>query len=491
PSAQSPVYSVFRIFAGKNIMTDDEFKIALLSPTTSVKDLIKQTLNRFKLDSEDSWIDYYITVKEMDGDQVRLNSHDLPLEIYKSLIVSSVSLPTVRKSSISSFSSTSSNISEHDVIKTLDLQNENQNAVCFFLNKKSKRDSRSSDERKFRVRVLAYADDLPAQLRVKGNQIPRTSMSVPKHLAEKASRRRSREEGKPKEKSVIINSHATVVNVIEKAINKFGITDGIAYDNSRILDIDDEKLRYQLMVIVDGEEKPLQPETAISSVFLSPNFQHLSIDSLDSSASLSFEYRPDEPIFVLRLLRLEDLQSRTMPSAAEIKRITQDALQSVVPKRLSDQNSAQQNVDLQSRKALIEQQREYSRAKQNSILAARKNTSQGIDIVTSMGAIRSSRIFGSKVRYSFVPRTGEEIDISELIEDIWSDDGMSNEDTDLPPVSRSSIDSLRNSDGYKVSTPRITSKSTKHDIDVLEKIVDETQNDVQSLEERIERVLRK
>ncbi|CAG8449323.1 12365_t:CDS:2, partial [Acaulospora colombiana] len=489
PATQSnTIYNVFRIFAGKNIMASEEFKVVLLSPTISVKDLIKKTLIRFKLDSEENWADYYITVKEINGDQVRLSPHDHPLEIYDSLITSSVPLPTVRRESISSISSTFSNLSGHDVIKALDLQNESQNSACFFLNKKSKRGSRSSEERKIRVRVLVYADDLPVRLRSKSLQIPRTSMSVPKHLAEKASRRRSREEGKPKEKSVIVNTNATVINVIEKAMNKFGITEGIA-DDGRVSDAGSEKLIYHLTMIVDGEEKALSPETFVTSVFPSQNIHHLSVDSLESS--LSLECHSDEPIFVLRLLRSEDLQSRA--SEVELKRITQGAFQSMLHKRMSNQNPMQSNTNFSSRKELIEQQREYSRARQNSIITTHKNNSQGVDIVTSMGAIRSSRVFGSKVRYSFISKTGEEIDISDLIEDIWSDDEIKIEDIDSMSINRSSIDSLRNSNGYRAFSPTTNNKrkSTTQDVDVLGKIIDETQNDGITLEERIDRVFRK
>src|SRR4051812_16391671 len=103
--------------------------------------------------------------------------HDHPLEIFKTLTSSyTVPLPTVRRSSISSVSST---LSTHATIKNLGLHDD-KNSVIFYLNKKGKRNSRSFSEKKLRMRVLIYADDLPANLRAKGT-IPRTSMSVRKH----------------------------------------------------------------------------------------------------------------------------------------------------------------------------------------------------------------------------------------------------------------------------------------------------------------------
>lgn len=64
-------------------------------------------------------------------------------------------------------------------------------------------------------------------------------------------------------------------------------------------------------------------------------------------------------------------------------------------------------------------------------LNIKKNATQGLDIVLSKGVIRSSRLMPSKqYRYSFIPSEGgEEVDISEIIEDILGeDDGRDDDD---------------------------------------------------------------
>ncbi len=61
------MYNVLRIFIGQNIQSNVDFKVVLLSQTTTAASLIKQALNRFKLDNEDNWDDYFITIKEVDG----------------------------------------------------------------------------------------------------------------------------------------------------------------------------------------------------------------------------------------------------------------------------------------------------------------------------------------------------------------------------------------------------------------------------------------
>ncbi|KAF9939242.1 hypothetical protein BGZ67_009732 [Mortierella alpina] len=70
-------------------------------------------------------------------------------------------------------------------------------------------------------------------------------------------------------------------------------------------------------------------------------------------------------------------------------------------------------------------------------LNIKKNAAQGMDIIMNKGVIRSSRLMHSKqYRYSFIPlEGGEEVDISEIIEDILSEEsddqeGIQEEDED-------------------------------------------------------------
>ncbi|KAG0210816.1 hypothetical protein BGX28_008952 [Mortierella sp. GBA30] len=56
-------------------------------------------------------------------------------------------------------------------------------------------------------------------------------------------------------------------------------------------------------------------------------------------------------------------------------------------------------------------------------LNIKKNGEQGMDIILNKGVIRSSRLMNSKqYRYSFIPLEGGEVDISEIIEDILSEE---------------------------------------------------------------------
>ncbi|CAG8453318.1 21855_t:CDS:2 [Cetraspora pellucida] len=465
-------YCVIRVFAGQNLPTNFQSKTILLHKNSTTTSFIKQAIQRFKLD-DGNFDNYYISIKEINKDEKYLIPDQNPFEIFSQLIsYYSITLPSIRRSSISS------NLSDDETIKKLQLH-DGPNTVCLCLNKKTK-----VGEKKLRVRVLIYPDDLPVSLRSTKVTESRTSMSVPKHLAEKAARRRSKEEAKPKEKSLIVTANATVRQVIEKAMDKIGITEGIVDDGGIY---DDEKLRYQLMIIVNGEEKFINPNANIISVYQSPpDLRHFSMDSIDSQSSLALDYRPDESIFVLRLLRPEERQQRAMPSAEEVKRYTQDV------RMLGTTN--QQSIDREDalvKKHLIEQQRQYSQARQKSIISARKNQEQGVDIVTDMGAIRSSRVFGNRVRYSFISAGGDTFDISKLIEDMWGDDELLNiNDQD----EQSSLDQNNESaDSLAVNAKKQRRRSTTQEVDILEKLMINQDNDElpEDKKVKIEQVLSK
>ncbi|CAG8487720.1 24446_t:CDS:2 [Gigaspora rosea] len=474
PSRQYSIgqeYNVLRVFAGQNLSSNFNSKVVLLNKSVTASSLIKQAIHRFKLEDENP-DNYYISIKEVNKDEKYLMPDQYPLEMFSSLISSySTTIPSIKRSSVSS---NLSNISDDESIKKLQL-NDGLNTVCLCLNRKAK-----LGEKKLRVRVLIYSDDLPAHLRPVKVVETRVSMSVPKHLAEKAARRRSKEEAKPREKSLIMHANATARQVIEKTMEKIGITEGIVDDGERV-HYEDERPRYQLMIIVDGED------VNIISVYTStPDLRHFSIDSIDSESSLAIDYRPDESIFVLRLLRQEERQQRAMPSAEEVKRYTQD----VRTAELKINQEFDDKDDELSRKLLIERQRQYSQAKQRSILSTRKNQEKGVDIVTDMGSIRSSRVFGDKVRYSFVSTGGDTIDISKLIEDIWGDDELLNINDSVDNLSSIEEQDEDSADLLSVNAKKQRRKSTTQEVDILEKLMI-NQSSEELVENKIEQVLKK
>ncbi|KAG0243313.1 hypothetical protein BGX31_010906 [Mortierella sp. GBA43] len=73
-----------------------------------------------------------------------------------------------------------------------------------------------------------------------------------------------------------------------------------------------------------------------------------------------------------------------------------------------------------------------NRLQSSAPMSVRKNSTQGTDIVMNKGVIRSSRLMNSKqYRYSFIPKQGgEEVDISDIIEDILGEEGGDTDEDD-------------------------------------------------------------
>ncbi|CAG8444858.1 12729_t:CDS:2 [Dentiscutata erythropus] len=265
-------YSVLRIYPGQNLPTNFKYKISLLSQKTTSIALIKQAIHRFKLDDE-NWDSYYISMKEINREERHLMPHDHPLEIFNSIVSyhSTPLPPSIKRTSTLSISSNISNISTNEAINKLQIH-DNQNIVCLYLNKKSR-----PREQKLRIRILAYSDDLPVNYQIKKSS--------------------ATEEKQPIEKKLVVTKNTTAGQIIESAMDKFGITDGIVDDEQTV---DDKRPRYRLAMLVEGEEKPINSKADIASAYPTENLRLVSVCSVGLTP-LESDNSPYELTFVLRL----------------------------------------------------------------------------------------------------------------------------------------------------------------------------------------------
>ncbi|XP_006455434.1 hypothetical protein AGABI2DRAFT_180496 [Agaricus bisporus var. bisporus H97] len=130
--------SVIRIFAGKHLQTDATFKTALLNSSTVASDLVRQAIQRFRLPGGEVSSDYYLTVKQVEGgSSTVLHDHENPLVVFETLVNEAMEMPKVKRSSMGSISSISSNLSMHPAIKKLPMNDfTDDSAVKFYLNRK-------------------------------------------------------------------------------------------------------------------------------------------------------------------------------------------------------------------------------------------------------------------------------------------------------------------------------------------------------------------
>ncbi|KAG8922690.1 hypothetical protein FRC01_013717 [Tulasnella sp. 417] len=130
-----PELSVMRVFAGENLQSEATFKTVLLNSSTTSSELVRQAMQRFRLPHAEDPNDYYLTIKQYEGDEAKLRKEERPLEIFEELVESALNIPTVKRSSISSISS---NLSMQPAITRLAMNDfTDDSTVKLYLNRKS------------------------------------------------------------------------------------------------------------------------------------------------------------------------------------------------------------------------------------------------------------------------------------------------------------------------------------------------------------------
>lgn len=133
--APVPELSVMRVFAGENLQSEATFKTVLLNSSTSSVELVRQAMQRFRLPHAEDPNDYYLTIKQYEGDEAVLRKEEKPLEIFEELVESALNIPTVKRSSISSISS---NLSMQPAITRLAMNDFTDDSTFkLYLNRKS------------------------------------------------------------------------------------------------------------------------------------------------------------------------------------------------------------------------------------------------------------------------------------------------------------------------------------------------------------------
>ncbi|KZT38703.1 hypothetical protein SISSUDRAFT_718026 [Sistotremastrum suecicum HHB10207 ss-3] len=131
-----PDLNVIRIFAGPGLHTEATFKTVLLNQSTTSNDLIRQAMQRFRLPAGESLDDYYLVIKQIEGSKATLKPDEKPLLVFEGL-VEAAQLPKVKRSSIGSINSVSSNLSQHPAIRSLGMNDfTDDSTVKLYLNRK-------------------------------------------------------------------------------------------------------------------------------------------------------------------------------------------------------------------------------------------------------------------------------------------------------------------------------------------------------------------
>ncbi|KAH0839483.1 hypothetical protein J3R83DRAFT_295 [Lanmaoa asiatica] len=472
-----PELSVIRIFAGKNVQTEATFKTVLLNSSTTSSDLVRQAIQRFRLPSSETEAatSYFLTIKQVEGSSAVLLPEEKPLVVFETIVETVMELPKVKRSSMGSISSVSSNLSMHPAIKQLSMNDfTDDSAVKFYLNKRgvdgkesffaeededetiyaeSTRDTIegvsvsslnsgvnvtperfSSPSLRFALQLVIYPDDLPDDMVFD----PLTEAIVFKNML------KGRTTSVSSISSGVLLSHrrkvftfpknVTVAEVIELGLERFGILEGVVDGGDEVEDKltkrrSSAKVRYWLTASINGQERELSPSSKVVDAYLRPPAFRRVPDggkrrSIDSAHLLgnAEDVSPDDPVFTLRrAVSYRTSSSRHRMSAPLDEIALQHLRDSISGSSLSSDNAMPEETIHKprqlSRQEIIAAQRAASREKQRAILSAQTNSVRGVDVLLPGNAIiRSSRYdVGDRIRYSYV-QDGESYDVSDIVE---------------------------------------------------------------------------
>ena len=286
PGLDVPLLSVLRVFAGENIESEATFKTVLLNRLTSTTDLVKQSMQRFRLDGLEEQEEYYLTVRELGGEERPLAEEEKPLVTFESLSDSpdgsGLAVPSVKRSSVGSISSITSNLSLNPAITRLGMNDfSDDSAVKFYLNRKPRQPTAPTMEKsfsntsdpshapsepfsptpsfRFAIRLLIHPADLPENVVFD----PTSSAIIPKSVYVERQQRAGVEASEPlspepRQKIVFFPKNASVSEVVEAALDRFGIVDGIVEGGDEVEDRVSRRrsisrVKYGLAVEFDGK----------------------------------------------------------------------------------------------------------------------------------------------------------------------------------------------------------------------------------------------
>ncbi|TFK45498.1 hypothetical protein OE88DRAFT_1669219 [Heliocybe sulcata] len=450
-----PELSVIRVFAGTDLQTEATFKTVLLNSSTTSQDLVRQAIQRFRLPAGEDADDYYLTIKQVEGSSAVLRPHEKPLGVFENLVEAAMELPKVKRSSVGSISSVSSNLSLHPAIKKLSMNDfTDDSAVKFYLNRRTVEgeeggagseggentiiaendDSQaprpqylsvttaggpsvaperfSSPSFRFSLQLVIYPDDLPDDM-VFDSQ---TEAIVFKNSV------RDRPQPPPgismsqRRKVFALPKNITVAEVIEMGLDMFGIVEGVVDGGDEVEDKVSKRksslrVRYGLHVSVAGQERELLPTSKVIDAYPRPptyrTLDRRSNDSkrrsVDSGMLLGNpeEVSPDDPVFILRrAVTYRMSSSRGHRNSAPLDEIALQKMQSLHRESASTSSMTSDNTSINddskqrqpSKQDIIAAQRAAVRANQRAILSAQTNSARGVDVLLPGNAmLRSSR----------------------------------------------------------------------------------------------------
>ncbi|KAI8380896.1 uncharacterized protein BYT42DRAFT_603975 [Radiomyces spectabilis] len=289
PSVEPTQPFLLKIYAG-NVNFGELFKTVPAYPSTTAMELVQQMVDdldrEIRSPTADASLEYYLSVKGVDGDMYTLVPSDKPLTIYHSLTAHlNTPMPSLKKARrISQLMSTTENAHMGGPKEGQDVEQ-----VQFYLYTKTRR----SEEGHLYIKATLFASEVIGQ----------TSM-----LKQDQSRI---------DKVVSIPQYATVGDTTALLLEKFHVLNGVVdgcdmvdkIKSLRLQQAENHAVKYRLAASVRGQEFALTPDEKLINVFgentPSVHYRRSSNPDRSSVTSLSSTTVPpqaDETFFILRRL---------------------------------------------------------------------------------------------------------------------------------------------------------------------------------------------
>ncbi|KAH6903032.1 hypothetical protein BKA70DRAFT_1515480 [Coprinopsis sp. MPI-PUGE-AT-0042] len=338
-----------------------------------------------------------------------------PLAVFETLVAETMELPKVKRSSVGSISSVSSNLSMHPAISKLAMNDfSDDSTVKFYLNRRSEE---GPDET-----LIAEASFTESGEGMPTNRASHLTVSV--GGANVTPERFTSPQGAAA--FFFFPENVTVTEVIELGFERLGIPEGVVGGGDEVEDKYSKRrcnnrVRYGLVVDTrDGRERELSPSGRVIEAFYrpptfrTPDRQQGKQRSLDAGHLLGSmeDVGPENPVYILRRA------TAYCPSGSRNR--TSAPLDDLVLKHLQKRESTSlhsASVQLPSRQEIIAAQRAATRANQRAILSAQTNSIRGMDVLLPSNVVlRSSRYdVNDRMRYSEII----EEDMSTQLEEIF------------------------------------------------------------------------
>ncbi|CDZ97176.1 Src homology-3 domain [Phaffia rhodozyma] len=551
-SSGSQMLSVLRVFAGHEINSDSTFKTVLLNDTTTTSELLRQAIQRFRLDSLGATEQYILTIKGIDGEETILGSEGHPLIVFNRLQEEDESLvvPRIRRGSVGSISSVTSNLSLHPAIARLgDYSDDSQ--VKLYLNKRTANDSVSVNSfisaidslsqeplstfpgsvpsGRFTLQIAIHISDLPENMVFDPNseailsqsemrkQTPLSPSSPPSSSFNALPGDRKR--------YILLPTNTTIAEAIEVALERFGITDGVVDGGDDVEDKPSKRksqtrARYKLALKAPGQddEAVLSPSAKVIDYYsVPPNLKSPpTMDprerrrSREVSLATPEDLLSTDPVFILRRAQKPNSPSKSQrrsrgstvmdfssdghigKSSLDSRNGDHSQFSSVSTASAYEPSPQVSPVAAQflapplSIQETIAAQRAASKASQFAVLSASTNASLGVDVVISNKGTIRSS------RSLDGTERSDKIRYSYIEPDGATEYDISElvEQEWTPAESKISSDKLQPKTSHRAISPFVE--------DVLEVALDRPQNAIDAdskadaeLDEKIDRVLQK